>query len=94
MALWFSVVLNVNLALINLLPFPVLDGGHVVLGIIESARRRPLNTRVWEVVQSAFAVLLIAFMAYITFFDVQDFFGGKRDAPKFSPKAQQSSSSR
>src|SRR4030095_15377232 len=37
MALWFSVVLNVNLALINLLPIPVLDGGHITLAFVEAA---------------------------------------------------------
>jgi regulator of sigma E protease len=87
MALWFSVVLNVNLALINLLPIPVLDGGHIVLAIIEAIRRRPVNMRVLEVVQTACAVLIIGFMVYIAFFDVQDLFGGRRDRPKFVPKS-------
>src|SRR6185369_2793692 len=41
MVLWFSVVLNVNLALLNMLPFPVLDGGHILLAVIEIVRRRP-----------------------------------------------------
>jgi regulator of sigma E protease len=87
MALWFSVVLNVNLALLNLLPIPVLDGGHILLAIIESVRRRPVNMRVLEVIQTACAVLIIGFMVYIAFFDVEDLFGGRRDAPRFSPKA-------
>ena len=86
MALWFSVVLNVNLALLNLLPIPVLDGGHILLAFIEAVRRRPVNTRVLEIVQTACAILIIGFMAYIAFFDVQDLpiFGRHRDAPKFS----------
>jgi hypothetical protein len=42
-AIWFSVILNVNLALLNLMPVPVLDGGHIVLAILEWIRRRPLN---------------------------------------------------
>ena len=33
LVLWFSVVMNVNLALLNMLPFPVLDGGHIVLAL-------------------------------------------------------------
>ena len=86
MALWFSVVLNVSLALLNLLPIPVLDGGHIVLAIVEAVRRRPINMRVLEVVQTACAVFIIGFMVYIAFFDVQDLFGGKRDGPKFIPK--------
>jgi regulator of sigma E protease len=87
MALWFSVVLNVNLALINLLPIPVLDGGHILLALIEAVRRRPVSMRVLEVVQTACAFVIIAFMIYIAFFDVQDLFGFKRDTPKFLPKS-------
>ncbi len=80
-AIWFSVILNVNLALLNLLPLPVLDGGHVVLAVIESVRRRPLNGRVLAVVQYAFASLIIGFMLYVTFFDAQDWIGGDRGNP-------------
>jgi regulator of sigma E protease len=88
MALWFSVVLNVNLALLNLLPIPVLDGGHILLALIEAARRRPVNTRVLEIVQTACAVVIIGFMVYIAFFDVQDLplFGHENGGPKFAPK--------
>src|SRR6266480_1893950 len=71
-ALWFSVILNVNLAILNMLPIPVLDGGHIVLAIIESVRRKPVNMRLLEVVQTSCAALIIGYMLYITFFDVQD----------------------
>ncbi|HUC85890.1 MAG TPA: RIP metalloprotease RseP [Candidatus Acidoferrales bacterium] len=70
--LWFSVVLNVNLALLNLLPLPVLDGGHILLSLIEAVRRRPVSARLLEKIQSGFAALLIAFMLYIAFFDTSD----------------------
>lgn len=82
-ALWFSVFLNVNLAVLNLLPFPVLDGGHIVLALIEAIRRKPINVRLLEFVQSGFAILLIGFMLYVTFFDVVDL-PWKR-APKEAP---------
>jgi len=72
LALWFSVILNVNLAILNMLPIPVLDGGHIVLALIESMRRKPVNMRVLEVVQTSCAVVIIGYMLYITFFDVQD----------------------
>lgn len=72
LALWFSVILNVNLAILNMLPIPVLDGGHIVLGIIESVRRKPLNTRVLEYVQGFCTAVIIGTIIYITFFDVQD----------------------
>ena len=70
--LWFSVVLNVNLALLNMLPLPVLDGGHIVLSLIEIFRRRPVSARVLNGIQSGFAALLIGFMLYIAFFDTGD----------------------
>jgi regulator of sigma E protease len=88
MALWFSVVLNVNLALLNLLPIPVLDGGHITLAIIESIRRKPMNVRVLEYVQTGCALVIIGFMLFIMFFDVQDlpFVPGKHATLRF-PKA-------
>lgn len=78
LALWFSVVLNVNLALLNLLPIPVLDGGHITLAIVEGVRRRPVNVRILEYVQTACALLIIGFMVFIMFFDVQDWIGGDK----------------
>jgi regulator of sigma E protease len=89
MALWFSVILNVNLAILNLIPMPVLDGGHIALALVEALRRRPVNARVLEIVQTACAVVIIGFMVYIAFFDVQDLFG--RAGPKFVPKDSSSS---
>ena len=85
MALWFSVVLNVNLALLNMLPIPVLDGGHITLAIVEAIRRKPVNVKFLEFVQTGCALLIIGFMAFIAFFDVQDlpFFGGKGPGVKF-----------
>ncbi|MEI8290919.1 MAG: RIP metalloprotease RseP [Verrucomicrobiota bacterium] len=76
--LWFSVILNVNLALLNLLPLPVLDGGHITLSLIEAVRRRPVSGKILEIIQSGFAALLIAFMIYIAFFDAGDWFRSSR----------------
>ncbi len=80
LALSLSVLINVNLALLNLLPFPVLDGGHIVLAIVEGIRRKPINIRLLEFVQSACAIALIGFMLYVTFYDVGDFFAPGRKA--------------
>jgi len=87
LALWFSVVFNINLAIINLLPIPVLDGGHILLAILEAVRRRPLNIRVLEVLQGACAILLIGFMLYVSFYDVQDSVGGNQK-PAFNHPVQ------
>jgi regulator of sigma E protease len=91
LALWFSVLMNVNLALLNMLPIPVLDGGHILLAIIEGIRRKPLSGRIINFVQTGCAVVIIAFMVYIAFYDVQDLpWKRGKDKPaemKFAPKA-------
>ena len=72
LALWFSVLLNVNLALLNLLPIPVLDGGHIVMATVEAVFRRPIPFAILNYVQTGCALLVIGYMLYVTFFDVQD----------------------
>lgn len=72
LVLWWSVVINVNLALLNLLPFPVLDGGHIGLALYEAVRRRPISARILQSLQTACAVILIGFMLFIAFFDTGD----------------------
>ncbi|OGV64007.1 MAG: RIP metalloprotease RseP [Lentisphaerae bacterium RIFOXYB12_FULL_65_16] len=69
--LWFIVFVTFSLAIFNLLPIPVLDGGHVVFGVVELIIRRRVPTRIAYGLQNTFAVLLIAFMLYVTFFDVK-----------------------
>jgi regulator of sigma E protease len=73
LALSFLVLLNINLAILNLLPVPVLDGGHIVMAIIERIRRRPLSHKFVEYTTTAFAVLLISFMIYVTYSDIKRF---------------------
>lgn len=87
LALWFSVILNVNLAILNMLPIPVLDGGHIVLAILESIRRKPINIRILEYVQTGCAVMIIGYICYVSFFDIGDFFGskGEPDLPRPTP---------
>ncbi len=90
MVLWFSVLLNVNLALLNLLPIPVLDGGHIVLALFEGVFRRPLSGKIVQIVQTGCALLLIGFMLYIAFYDVQELPWKRRASElpqlKFAPK--------
>jgi len=71
LALHFLVMLNINLAILNMLPIPVLDGGHIVMAILERIRRRPLEVRFMEYTTTAFAIMLISFMLYITFYDIK-----------------------
>ena len=71
LALSFLLLLNVNLAVLNLLPLPVLDGGHIVMSIIEKIMRRPLPVKIQEYATTVFAVLLISFMLFVSFHDVK-----------------------
>ena len=75
-ALWFAVLINVNLAILNMMPLPVLDGGHIVLAIGEWIRKKPVSGRFLEVVQTAFALALLSLMAYVTILDGRSMFGG------------------
>ncbi|MEO0509603.1 MAG: RIP metalloprotease RseP [Verrucomicrobiota bacterium] len=68
--IWFLALINVNLAIFNLLPIPVLDGGHMLFATISKLRGRPLPISVMEKVQGAFMVLLLGMVLYVTFFDV------------------------
>ncbi|MFZ4594400.1 MAG: RIP metalloprotease RseP [Verrucomicrobiaceae bacterium] len=78
LVLWFSVILNVNLAIMNLFPFPVFDGGHIVMGLSEMFRRKPLlPQRAMEIVMNACVLLLLCFFVYIAWFDVNDLVGKK-----------------
>ncbi len=90
LVLWFSVVLNVNLAMLNMLPLPVLDGGHILLSLIEVVRRKAVSPRLLNYVQSGFAVVLITFMLWIAFYDIGDWIrSGRRTRDQqiiFAPK--------
>ena len=73
LALSFLVLLNINLAIINLFPVPVLDGGHIVMALVERLFGRPLPHRLVEYTTTVFAVLLIGFMLFVSFNDVKRF---------------------
>ena len=69
--LWFMVLLNINLAILNLLPIPVLDGGHILFACIEKLLRRPLPQKFVIAVQNVFVFLFLGLMAYVIFFDLR-----------------------
>ncbi len=75
LALSFLVLLNINLAIINLFPVPVLDGGHILMAIIEKLRGRALSIRTLEYTTTAFAIVLIGFILLVSFNDVTKRFG-------------------
>jgi regulator of sigma E protease len=76
----FMVLLSINLALINLLPVPMLDGGHLVFFFIEAIRGKPLSEKVRETGLRFGFGLVIALMIFaswndLVYFRVLDFFG-------------------
>jgi regulator of sigma E protease len=71
LVLWFTVLVNVNLAIMNLMPIPVLDGGHIVFATIGKLRGRPLPARFMQTVQSGFMALIFTMVIYVSFHDVR-----------------------
>jgi regulator of sigma E protease len=58
-------ILSIGLGVLNLLPVPILDGGHIVLLWIESARGKPLSMRQMEIIQGVGLVLILALMGVV-----------------------------
>lgn len=67
--LWFIAILSVNLGFINLLPIPVLDGGHLMFQGIEALRRRPLSQRTQQYTMLLGLVVILGLMLLITWND-------------------------
>lgn len=72
----FMVLFNVNLAVLNMMPFPVLDGGHITLALLEKLFGRPVEAKPLEILQTACALLLISLMLFVTTKDLGDTFRG------------------
>ena len=85
--LFFMVLFNVNLAILNMLPFPILDGGHIVLATVEmvAGKFNALFSRILEVVQFAFFFLLLGLFLFITSKDIGDrvSMGGGREPVQY-----------
>ena len=69
--IWFTAFINVNLGLMNLLPLPVLDGGHILFATISKLIGRPLPRKLMENLQVGFVILLLSFMVYVSFYDIE-----------------------
>lgn len=68
--LFFGVMLNIGLAIFNMLPLPVLDGGHITMGLLEMVRGKAANLRVMEYLQTACVLLLLCFVCFVTLKDI------------------------
>jgi regulator of sigma E protease len=63
-------IISINLFILNLLPLPVLDGGHLLFYTIEAIRGKPVSMRVLEVAQTFGLILLLSLMIFATFNDI------------------------
>jgi regulator of sigma E protease len=63
-------MLSINLAFLNVLPIPVLDGGHLFFLLVEKIKGSPVSERVLGYSQMVGVVLIISLMVYVTFNDV------------------------
>lgn len=66
----FTALLSISLAVMNILPFPALDGGHLIVLIYEAIVRRPLPNIVQIRIQQAGMAILLAFMVFVLFNDI------------------------
>ena len=73
--LHFMGVLSVNLGILNLLPVPILDGGHLAFFTVEAIRRRPLELTTQELWQRVGMVLLGTLMIFVFYNDIARLFG-------------------
>lgn len=71
---FFIALLSINLAVLNFLPIPVLDGGHLLFFFIEAVFRRPVNTRMREIAQQVGIFILILLMAFVFYNDISRIF--------------------
>ena len=68
--LFFLAMLSLSLAIINIMPFPVLDGGHFVIILIEGIIKREIPIKAKIAIQNAGFVLLLILMAFIIYNDI------------------------
>lgn len=68
--LQFMAILSINLGVINILPFPALDGGRLLFIIIEGIRRKPLNEKAENIINNIGFSLLILLIIAVTFKDI------------------------
>jgi regulator of sigma E protease len=68
--LQFTAFLSLNLAALNILPFPALDGGRVLFLVIEKIRGKRNNQKVEQIVNTAGFIFLLLLMVAVTFQDI------------------------
>jgi regulator of sigma E protease len=72
--LQFTALLSLNLAVINILPFPALDGGRILFLLIEKAKGKPVRRDVEAILHNIGFLLLIALVIFVTYKDIVKLF--------------------
>ena len=72
---FFLCILSMNLAFLNVLPIPLLDGGHMVFLLIEKIKGSPVSARIQVLSQMLGMFMLLFLMIYVTYNDVVRWFG-------------------
>ena len=73
----FMAVISINLGVLNLLPIPILDGGHILFLGIEAVRRKPLSEKVMMIAQRIGLAIIITLMVFAFYNDIMRFISGK-----------------
>ncbi len=74
---FFMALLSVNLAVLNVLPIPMLDGGHLVFLALEKLRGKPLSIKARSWAQQVGLVLILSLVVFVTYNDILRFFRGE-----------------
>jgi regulator of sigma E protease len=74
---FFMAIININLGVLNLLPIPILDGGHLMFLGIEAVRRKPISQNVVAISQKVGLVILLSLMAFVIYNDVARLITGR-----------------
>jgi len=75
--IYFIAIISINLAVINLLPIPILDGGHIMFHLVEIIIRRKISQRFIDIAQKAGMGVLLAIMVLAFFNDLMRIFYGR-----------------
>jgi len=70
----FTALISINLAIVNLIPFPALDGGRLLFVAIEGITKRPINPKFAQITNTVGFALLIALMLFVTYRDILNLF--------------------
>ncbi|GAB4411348.1 MAG: RIP metalloprotease RseP [Thermodesulfovibrionales bacterium] len=73
----FMALISINLGILNLLPIPILDGGHILFLSIEAIRRKPLNEKVIIIAQRVGLAIIITLMVFAFYNDIMRLITGK-----------------